>query len=61
MLPPPNALDGRFVNKAPEPENVPAYIVLATVALTGVFVAASHRIHSNFNQHLRQIHQTAAR
>jgi amino acid transporter len=37
------------------------YIVLATVALTSVFVAASHRIHSNFNQNLRHIQQTASR
>jgi hypothetical protein len=37
------------------------YIVLATVALTGVFVAASHRAHSQFNQQLRQIQQAAAR
>src|SRR5262249_3205460 len=29
------------------------YIVLATVCLTGVFMAASHRIHSQFHENLR--------
>jgi hypothetical protein len=30
------------------------YIVLATVSVTGVFIAASHRIHSNFDEATRQ-------
>jgi amino acid transporter len=31
------------------------YMVLATVALTGVFIAASHRIHSNFDEKVNQL------
>ena len=37
------------------------YMVLASVALTGVFIAASHRVHSQFDQDLHQLRQTAAR
>ena len=31
------------------------YMVLATVASTGVFIAASHRIHSNFEHTVAQL------
>jgi hypothetical protein len=37
------------------------YMVLASVALTGVFMAASYRIHTDFNQNLRHLQQSASR
>jgi hypothetical protein len=41
--------------------NTMMYTVLACVALTAVFVGASHRIYGEFYHHLIQAQQTAAR
>jgi hypothetical protein len=41
--------------------NTMMYSVLACVALTAVFVSAAHRIHSNFDNELQHLRQTAAR
>jgi|SRR5580700_6465531 hypothetical protein len=37
------------------------YMVLATVAVTGVLIAASHRIHANFDATAAYLQQSAAR